>query len=43
MGSLYLAVEKEICHFAIEHQTHRGLNDCDNREFNHSLKFQHYL
>lgn len=43
MGSMRLAVEKEICHFAIQHQTHHDLNGCDNRESNHSLKSQHYL
>ena len=43
MGSVHLAVEKDICHFAIQDQTHGGLNDCDNRECSHRLKFQHYL
>lgn len=42
-GSMHLAVKKDICHFATDHQIHHDLNDCDNRELNHSLKFQRYL
>lgn len=43
MGSVHLAVEKEIRHSAIWHHTLRDLNECDNGEFNHGVKFQCYL
>lgn len=43
MGSMHLAVGKEICHFALQPHTLCDLNGCDNEEFNHGVKFQCYL